>query len=119
MERRDEEALQPLEGTVERIVFRNPDNGWTVLELEAGDELQKVVGVLPAASVGEGLRLLGHWVDHPSFGRQFRAEHCENRLPSNAASILRYLSSGAVKGIGPSTARAHSWRSSGRITRGS
>ncbi len=104
MERRDEEALQPLEGTVERIVFRNPDNGWTVLELEAGDELQKVVGVLPAASVGEGLRLLGHWVDHPSFGRQFRAEHCENRLPSNAASILRYLSSGAVKGIGPSTA---------------
>ena len=93
-----------LHGTVERVVFRNEANGWTVLELDDGQELQKVVGVLPMASVGEHLKMLGNWVEHPSFGHQFRAETCERTLPAGADAILRYLSSGAVKGIGPSTA---------------
>ncbi len=105
MEKREKaENWQELCGTVERVVFRNDDNGWTVLELEAEDELHKVVGVLPTVHTGEHLRLLGSWVEHQSFGVQFRAEHCETRLPTSAAAILRYLSSGAVKGIGPSTA---------------
>lgn len=96
---REDEGLQSLTGTVERVVFRNEENGWTVLELEAEDELHKVVGVLPSVNVGERLRLLGAWVEHASFGHQFRAEHCESQLPTNAAAILRYLSSGAVKGV--------------------
>ena len=98
------DELDSLCGCVERVVFRNEDNGWTVLELGTEDELHKVVGVLPEIHVGEQLKLLGAWVDHPSFGPQFRAEHCETRLPSDAAAILRYLASGAVKGIGASTA---------------
>ena len=101
---REDEGLQSLTGTVERVVFRNEENGWTVLELEAEDELHKVVGVLPSVNVGERLRLLGAWVEHASFGHQFRAEHCESQLPTNAAAILRYLSSGAVKGVGSATA---------------
>ena len=100
----DEKQLDQLIGSVERIVFRNEDNGWTVLELDDGQELHKVVGVLPMVGVGETLRLLGGWVEHPSFGIQFRAEYCERHLPTEEDAILRYLSSGAVKGIGQATA---------------
>lgn len=99
-----EEKLEALSGTVERVVFQNQENGWTVLELETEEEMHKVVGVLPDVKVGESLRLLGSWVEHPSFGHQFRAEHSETLLPTSATAILRYLSAGSVKGIGPSTA---------------
>ncbi len=95
---------QPLTGTVEHIVFVNEDNGWTVLELDTGDGLQTVVGMLPTVQVGEQLRLQGGYVEHPSFGRQFKATACESSLPTDATAILRYLASGAVRGIGPSTA---------------
>ncbi len=100
----EKEELQELEGTVERVVFRNGDNGWTVLDVDCDGELHKVVGVLPLASVGETLKMRGTFVDHVTFGPQFRAETCERRLPTGATAILRYLSSGAVKGVGPSTA---------------
>ena len=100
----EDNRLEELCGSVERVVFRNADNGWTVLELEAGEELHKVVGVLPAVAAGEQLRLKGKWVEHPSFGRQFRAEQAEQHLPAGSDAILRYLSSGAVKGIGVATA---------------
>ncbi len=100
----DEKQLEELCGSVERIVFRNEENGWTVLELESGEELHKVVGVLPMAGAGEQLKLMGRWVEHPSFGHQFRAEHCEHYLPTGSSAILRYLSSGVVKGVGTATA---------------
>ena len=95
---------EQLTGAVEHIVFCNDDNGWTVLELDTGDAIETVVGVLPRVQVGENLRLQGSWTDHPSFGRQFKATACESTLPTDAAAILRYLASGAVKGIGPATA---------------
>lgn len=95
---------EQLTGAVEHIVFCNDDNGWTVLELDTGDAIETVVGVLPRVQVGENLRLQGAWTDHPSFGRQFKATACESTLPTDAAAILRYLASGAVKGIGPATA---------------
>lgn len=95
---------EALSGTVEHIVFRNEDNGWTVLELDTGDQIETVVGTLPQVQVGESLRLRGAFTEHPSFGRQFRATACESSLPTDAAAILRYLSSGAVRGIGPATA---------------
>lgn len=97
-------AQEELQGTVERIVFRNEQNGWTVLDLAAEGELHKVVGVLPAAYAGEYLRLRGRWGEHKSFGVQFCAEECEHELPTGAEAVLRYLSSGAVKGIRQSTA---------------
>ena len=101
--------MEPMEnavltGTVENIVFSNGENGWTVLELDTGDTLETVVGTFPTVQVGESLRLQGDYVEHPSFGRQFKATACESSLPQDAAAILRYLASGAVRGIGPSTA---------------
>ena len=93
-----------LTGMVDHIVFCNDDNGWTVLELDTGDAVVSVVGTFPRVQVGESLRVQGNWTNHPSFGTQFKATACESTLPTDATAILRYLASGAVKGIGPATA---------------
>ena len=93
-----------LRGSVEDVTFRNDENGFTVLELNVEGELETVVGVLPAVAPGEELRLLGRWDMHASFGRQFRAELCERRMPSTSADMLHYLSGGTIKGVGPATA---------------
>ncbi len=97
---------ETLCGTVERVVFRNGENGWTVLELAAEDEFYKVVGTLPAIQAGEYAQFTGEWVEHARFGRQFRASAYENRLPNDTESVFRYLASGAIKGVGPATAAA-------------
>ena len=98
------EEKTELRGSVESVTFRNEENGFTVLELNAQGELETVVGILPLVAPGEELRLLGRWDMHASFGRQFRAELCERKMPSTAADLLHYLSSGAIKGVGPATA---------------
>ncbi len=100
------EERERLSGVVERITYRNEQNGWTVLDLESGGELHKVVGILPLCCVGEKVRLSGHWGSHATFGPQFVAEGCEREQPVGADSILRYLAAGSVKGIGPATAAA-------------
>lgn len=99
-----EKRLDEINGTVEEISFRNEQSGFTVMELDVHDELVIAVGVLPPVNSGEEVHMYGHWTTHPKFGRQFAAESCESRMPSGASAILRFLSSGAVKGIGPSTA---------------
>lgn len=96
--------LDEIFGTVEDISFRNEQSGFTVVELDVDDEPVVAVGVLPPVNSGEEVHMYGHWTTHPKFGRQFAAESCESKMPSGASAILRYLSSGAVKGIGPSTA---------------
>lgn len=102
---RMENELSELSGTVENIIFRNQNNGWTVMELESGGELITVVGESFEITEGDELRVLGEWGSHPSYGRQFRAQSFERKLPATASAILKYLSSGAVKGIGPATAK--------------
>lgn len=98
------EMLEQLSGVVERVVFRNEDNGYTVLDLASDEELHKVVGTFPAIGPGEQLQMLGRWVEHPTFGMQFQAEQYERQLPTDTTDILRYLSSGVIKGVGPATA---------------
>ena len=100
-----EESLLRLEGVVENIVYRNDENGYTVLEISDGDDYITAVGIMPLANVGDTVALTGSFVEHRSYGRQFSAKVCEICRPTETADILRYLSSGAVKGIGPSTAR--------------
>lgn len=100
----DDREWIELSGAVENIVFRNESNYFTVLELNTSEELVTVVGELPEVCAGEELRLRGQWQTHQSFGPQFKAETCERYLPTSATAILHYLSSGAVKGIGPVTA---------------
>ena len=98
------EEQTALTGTVEDVTFRNEENGFTVLTLACEGDLETVVGILPDVVPGEQLRLMGRWDHHASFGRQFRAQICERKMPSTAADLLHYLSGGAIKGIGPSTA---------------
>lgn len=102
----DEQHGRTMEGTVERVVFRNDQNGWTVLDVSAAGGLHKVVGVMPDVQTGETVKLQGEWVDHPQFGVQFRADSYEHSLPQDADGVLRYLSSGAIKGVGVATAAA-------------
>lgn len=101
----DQKMTEDLYGIAEEIVFRREDTGFTVLDISTEDgELVTVVGVLPDIASGEDVHFIGRWDTHQSFGRQFRAEACERTMPSTAAQMLKYLSSGAVKGIGPATA---------------
>ena len=100
-----EEELEYLYGVAEETIYRKEETGFTVLDLSTEEgELITVVGVLPEISAGEELKLAGHWDTHATFGRQFRAELCERSMPETVAQMLKYLASGAVKGIGPSTA---------------
>lgn len=100
----NKKTLLELTGSVERIVFRNDQNGYTVLELSASEELVTAVGIMPYVSVGEELKLLGTFKVHPNFGDQFSVEVCERSMPTTTTAMLKYLSSGAIKGIGPGTA---------------
>ena len=93
-----------LDGVIERVVFRDTENHWTVLDLDTGDTLEKVVGVFADVHVGERLQMEGQWVEHAQYGRQFKMEKYTSELPTDTVSVLRYLSSGAVRGIGPATA---------------
>lgn len=101
----DNEKLLQLEGAVENIVFRNEQNGYTVLEISDSDDYITAVGIMPTVNAGDIVKLTGNYITHFSYGRQFSAIACEICRPTEAADILRYLSSGAIKGIGPSTAQ--------------
>ena len=100
-----EEKLEMISGTVTRIVYSNAASGFTVLELENSGYTETVVGNIQGVSVGEELELTGKFVLHSTYGQQFKAETFVKTLPTGSAAILRYLSSGTVKGIGPATAK--------------
>ena len=93
-----------LTGTVNRITYKNETNGYTVAEVRADKENVTVVGILPFLNEGDLADFYGKYIIHPSYGQQFSALSFERKIPQNAAAILRYLSAGAIKGIGPATA---------------
>ncbi|MBR2047082.1 MAG: ATP-dependent RecD-like DNA helicase [Oscillospiraceae bacterium] len=93
--------MEILQGTVAGVVFQNYDNGYSVLRLNCGGQTVTVVGTIPLPVVGEQLMVTGKWSNHSSFGRQFEAEFLERLLPQSANEIRAYLSSRAIKGIGP------------------
>jgi len=98
--------MESFEGTVEQVVYYNPENGYTVcrFSLEDGRTLT-IVGSFPPLSAGEVLRLSGKWEVNPKFGQQLKVESYVPILPSSAKGIEKFLSSGLVKGIGPVLAR--------------
>jgi len=95
-----------IEGTVEQIVYYNPENGYSVCKfaLEDGQSLT-IVGLFPPLSPGEMLKIKGEWEFNPKFGQQFRVENFLLILPSSIKGIEKFLSSGLIKGIGPVLAR--------------
>lgn len=98
----EEKAYVIIRGTVEQIVFYNPENGYAVLRLaaEGGAEVT-ATGAFPNIGLGEEVTLTGVWVTHPSYGEQFQTAAFERRLPSSARGIAEYLGSGLIRGIGP------------------
>lgn len=99
-----EKKLESIKGTVEEITFYNQDNGYTVMEILCGNEAVTVVGNFSQLAVGSQIEASGEWTVHPSYGRQFKADTLTETLPQDAAGILRYLSSGIIKGVGRATA---------------
>ena len=93
------------EAVVEETVFRNEENGYSVISVRAGKETCTAVGILPPLTPGEQLLLTGTWVDHPHYGRQFKCTGCQIRKPTSLLGIERFLSSGLIKGVGEATAR--------------
>lgn len=96
--------LLECSGSVENIVYHNDSNQYTVLEMNTGEDLITVVGAFPYVSVGEDLKVFGKWSSHATFGEQFKAEAFERTRPETVSAVLKYLASGAVKGIGPAMA---------------
>ena len=99
------QQLDRLEGTIAYITFTSQDTGFTVLELQTDDDLVTVVGEMVGVAPGQQLVVQGTYANHPSFGIQFKVQNYEVALPSDENAIYAYLASGAVKGIGPVTAK--------------
>ena len=100
-----EKELVELSGTVDSVIYKNEENGYTVLRLKDGNgEVQTVIGTFPYASPGESMIVSGEWTNHSVHGRQFKAEFAQRILPTGAHAIYEYLAGGAVKGVGPATA---------------
>lgn len=104
MKRVDLDCLLEMDCVVEHVIFRNEQNGYTVLEVKAEDERVTAVGKIPWVNAGECLCLVGRWKTHHNFGMQFCVESYERFMPSETESIVKYLSSGIIKGLGISTA---------------
>jgi exodeoxyribonuclease V alpha subunit len=102
--------MDRLTGTVERVTYYNPDNGYSVVRLHPDQRhipgmnregFVTLVGNLPELSAGEHVRVDGRWTQHPKHGQQFQVETCEQILPATVEGIRRYLGSGLIKGVGP------------------
>lgn len=92
--------MEKLAGYVEHIIYRNAENGYTVLNLVSGEEEITCVGIFSAIAEGENIEASGEYTDHPTYGRQFKVDHFEEKAPEDEEAIERYLGSGAIKGVG-------------------
>lgn len=99
------ETNEKICGTVSEIVYYNSDNGYAVCEIETEDDSVTAVGYMPYISGGESVELSGNWTFHQDYGPQFKVLFYEKTMPSEINDILKYLSGGAIKGIGESTAK--------------
>jgi exodeoxyribonuclease V alpha subunit len=102
----DENGLLKLSGSIEHVIYSNDENGFAICDLGTDtDDLITITGILPYIGEGDVVTVWGRWVHNPKYGRQFKVEQSEKQLPADRASMLRYLSSGTIKGIGPKTAQ--------------
>ncbi|HEX9062606.1 MAG TPA: ATP-dependent RecD-like DNA helicase, partial [Clostridia bacterium] len=90
---------------MEEIIYKNEANGFTVCEINSSGELMTAVGCMPFINEGETICVSGKMVNHPDYGEQIKVEYYEKRLPKTSDAILKYLGSGAVKGVRIATAR--------------
>ncbi len=97
--------MEKLSATVENIVYRNEENGYTVFDFDLEGEMATATGALPPINEGERIEMHGFWTEHSSYGRQFSVKEIKKLAPDSKIGLIRYLASGVIKGIGPATAR--------------
>lgn len=105
-ESKRKDDMDSVSGIVDSIIFQNEDNGYTVCEIEdtSGDPVV-LTGIIPYLTEGDKITAYGQWTTHQVYGRQFKVEFYDKTLPAEEGDMLRYLASGAVRGIGPKTAQ--------------
>ena len=96
--------METVKGFIEHIIYRNADNGYTVLNLISGEEEITCVGFFKTMDQGETIEAEGDYTTHPVYGEQFKIERYKIVPPDDAVSIERYLGSGAIKGVGEALA---------------
>ena len=91
-EREDAQPMETIEAFADETVFRNDENGYTVLVIKAGRSRVSAVGIMPPISIGEKLRITGEWTEHPVYGRQIKVQSLEIEKPTTLSGIEKYLS---------------------------
>ncbi len=97
--------METIKGYVDHIIYQNKDNGYAVLSMNVDDEEEICVGIFHGVDNGENLEIVGEYVEHPSYGFQFKASSFRVVEPDDVLSMERYLGSGAIKGIGEALAK--------------
>ena len=94
-----------LTGEVGAIIFKNEINSYTIAEFETEEEITIIVGYLPFIVSGDTLKVIGKFVEHKEYGRQFKVDTFEKLMPQTLSALERYLANGNIKGIGETTAK--------------
>ncbi len=92
-------------GEVQSIIYKNESNSYTIAEFETDEEITTVVGYLPFVNIGDTLNLIGKFVEHKDYGRQFKIDSFQKMLPQNIGALQKYLANGNIKGIGEALAK--------------
>lgn len=102
----EDENETSLDGSIEAVIYTNEENGYSICDMATSDDkIITIVGIMPFVSAGDSISVVGKWVHNPRYGRQFSVQKYEKKLPADTESMLRYLSSRTIKGIGPKTAQ--------------
>ena len=94
-----------IKGQISEIIYQNEVNSYTIAEFETDEELTVIVGYLPFINKGDSLKLVGNFVNHQEYGRQFKIQTFEKIMPQTLEALEKYLSGGIIKGVGPATAK--------------
>lgn len=94
-----------IKGSIEEIIYQNDSNGYTICNVKTEEETITTVGYLPFTSQGDTLKLIGRYVTHQEYGRQFKVDTFEKLMPETKEAIEKYLAGGIIKGIGPAIAK--------------
>ena len=94
-----------LKGQIEEIIYQNEINSYTIAEFETDEEQTTIVGYLPFINKGDSLKLVGDFINHPDYGRQFKIQTFEKIMPETLEALEKYLAGGVIKGVGVATAK--------------
>lgn len=94
-----------IKGQISEIIYQNEVNSYTIAEFETEEEQTTIVGYLPFINKGDSLKLVGNFVNHPDYGKQFKIQTFEKIMPETLEALEKYLAGGIIKGVGPATAK--------------